>query len=116
LGAVVLCGIYGPRSAPGVDPDWDGLASNHVNPAAPPFLIVHGDADSVLAVAGARDFAQQLRTTSKQPVVYAELPGAQRTFDLFRSTRADCLLDAVDHFSATVMGLRQINPPGPVLG
>ena len=45
-------------------------------------------------------FVEQLRATSSSPVVYAELPGAQHGFDLFRSRRFDTVVDAIEAFTA----------------
>jgi hypothetical protein len=35
---------------------------------------------------------------SKQPVAYAELPGAQHAFEIFHSVRTDHTAHAVGHF------------------
>jgi acetyl esterase/lipase len=47
------------------------------------FFVAHGDRDPLVTVEGARLFVKRLRSTSSNPVVYAELPGAQHSFDLF---------------------------------
>ena len=39
-------------------------------------------------------------TVSSGPVVYAELPGAQHTFDLFHSIRFELVVDAIEAFAA----------------
>ncbi len=39
---------------------------------------------------------------SSNPVVYAELPGAQHTFDLFHSLRFETVVDAIEGFAAWV--------------
>jgi hypothetical protein len=44
-------------------------------------------------------FAGKLRSTSSNPVVYAELPGAQQSFDLFRSVRFEKVVDAIEVFA-----------------
>ncbi|MFA1543375.1 alpha/beta hydrolase [Actinomadura monticuli] len=72
---------------------------DHVRPDAPPFLVVHGDADTLVPVQEARHFADVLRKASEAPVVYAELPGAQHAFDLFHSLRFDRVVDAVEAFA-----------------
>jgi acetyl esterase/lipase len=66
---------------------------------APPFFVAHGDQDSLVLVDDARGFVEQLRATSSNPVVYAELPGAQHGFDLFRSRRFDTVVDAIEAFA-----------------
>lgn len=69
-----------------------------VRPDAPPFFVIHGDRDTLAPVEEARDFAEQLSETSKAPVVYAELKGAQHAFDLFCSPRTAHMLVAVLRF------------------
>ncbi|GAB3974963.1 hypothetical protein GCM10029978_057870 [Actinoallomurus acanthiterrae] len=79
----------------------------HVRSDAPPFLIVHGDHDTLVPVQSARLFAERLRALSARPVIYAELPGGQHAFDLFHSLRFEAVINAVDAFAAHVL------PPGP---
>jgi len=50
----------------------------------------------------ARRFVDELRGVSANPVVYAELPGAQHSFDLFHSLRFDRVVDAAEAFAAWV--------------
>jgi acetyl esterase/lipase len=69
-----------------------------IHPEAPPFLVIHGDRDTIAPVEEARHFASGLRQTSKAPVVYAELGGAQHAFDLFCSPRTSHMLAAVLQF------------------
>jgi acetyl esterase/lipase len=85
-----------PRQDPAI---WD-LASPiaQVCRDAPPFFILHGTHDSMASVAEARQFAERLRAVSRQPVVYAELPGAQHAWDIFRSRRALESVHAVARF------------------
>jgi acetyl esterase/lipase len=86
--------------SPSTDPGlWD-LASPiaQVRPDAPPFFILHGTHDSLASVEEARHFAERLRGASRNPVVYAELPGAQHAWDLFRSVRAMESVHAVARF------------------
>jgi acetyl esterase/lipase len=73
-----------------------------VRPDAPPFFIAHGDHDTVAPVEVARDFADALGRVSTNPVVYAELPGAQHAFDLLGSLRFEQVVDAVEAFTAWV--------------
>ena len=63
---------------------------------------MHGDQDTLVIVEDAQGFAGQLRATSANPVVYAELPGAQHGFDLFRSRRFDTVVDAIEAFTAHI--------------
>ena len=69
-----------------------------IHPEAPPFFVIHGDRDTLAPVEEARYFANELRETSKAPVVYAELGGAQHAFDLFCSPRTSHMLVAVLQF------------------
>jgi len=86
--------------SPTTDPAlWD-LASPiaQVRADAPPFFILHGTHDSLASVEEARLFAGRLRSVSARPVVYAELPGAQHAWDVFRSVRAMESVQAVARF------------------
>jgi acetyl esterase/lipase len=53
-------------------------------------------------VEAVRHFADALGSVSANPVVYAELPGAQHAFDLFHSLRYEMVVDAVEAFTAWV--------------
>ncbi|RAU96706.1 alpha/beta hydrolase [Mycobacterium colombiense] len=75
---------------------------NHVNCDAPPFFVLHGRNDSLAYVEQARTFVEQLRKTSAQPVVYAELPFTQHAFDIFGSVRAAHTAVAIEQFLAEV--------------
>jgi acetyl esterase/lipase len=65
-------------------------------------LVVHGDQDTLVIVEDARRFVEQLRTTSSNPVAYAELPGAQHGFDLFPSRRFETVVSGIDALAAWV--------------
>ena len=71
-----------------------------IHEAAPPFFIVHGDRDTLVPVAEARSFAESLRATTRSPVVYAEIPGAQHAFELFPSVRTTFVVHGVERFLA----------------
>jgi acetyl esterase/lipase len=75
----------------------------HARADAPPFFIVHGELDSVVPVDNARAFADQLGDVSANPVVYAELPGAQHAFDLFHSVRFEAVINGIEAFAAWVV-------------
>ncbi|MCC5033882.1 alpha/beta hydrolase [Streptomyces sp. WAC 00631] len=97
--AVCLNGYFGPYYG-------HGAASSpaaHVRADAPPFLIVHGDRDTVVPATEARRFAGTLRAASAASVVHAELPGAQHAFDLFPSARFEAVVDAVEVFADRVL-------------
>jgi acetyl esterase/lipase len=69
-----------------------------ITEAAPPFLVVHGTNDTLVPVVEARTFVERLRETSKNPVAYAEIPGAQHAFDIFPSFRSAGVLRGVARF------------------
>ncbi|HEY7031559.1 MAG TPA: alpha/beta hydrolase [Thermomicrobiales bacterium] len=97
--AICLYGYYGGLDA------GEPLPSSpeaHVRTDAPPFFVAHGDLDTVVIVDDARRFVERLRSTSSHPIVYAELPGAQHTFDLFHSIRFDTVVEAIAVFAAWV--------------
>jgi acetyl esterase/lipase len=102
-GVVTLYGYYGPvASGP---PLFAGPAD------APPCFVAHGDRDTLVTVEDARGFVEQLRATSSNPVVYAELPGAQHGFDLFRSRRFETVVDAIEAFAAHTRSRRRAAEP-----
>jgi len=65
---------------------------------APPFLIVHGDKDSLVPIEEARVFADELRQASNNPVAYAEISGGQHAFDMFPSIRSEHVKHGVERF------------------
>ncbi len=77
---------------------------SHVNPAAPPFLVLHGANDTLVPVAEARLFVQMLREASRAPVAYVELPQAQHAFEVFSSMRTAHVVRGVARFLAWVYG------------
>jgi acetyl esterase/lipase len=97
--AICLYGYYGPL---GTDARIPSTALAYVGTEAPPFFVAHGDHDTRVPVQTARRFIDGLRATSSNPVVYAELPGAQHTFDLFHSIRFETVVNAVEAFTAAV--------------
>jgi acetyl esterase/lipase len=76
---------------------------------APPFFVAHGDRDTYVPVGQARAFAEHLRRQSQREVAYAELPGAQHGFDLFRSWRFAAVVHGIDTFCAGT--LSRTTPP-----
>jgi len=89
-----------PTDAPEL---WDHASSmSWVDHDAPPFMVLHGTNDCLVPVEQARAFVALLRKASSEPVVYAELPGAQHAFDVFASPRSLFAVDAVERFLAVV--------------
>jgi acetyl esterase/lipase len=78
---------------------WDTASPlSHVRGDAPPMFVIQGAHDSLVWVEEARAFVSALQAQSKQPVAYAELPGAQHAFEVFHSVRTDHTVHAVGHF------------------
>ena len=86
----------------------DASPLQHVRADAPPFFVLHGTDDSLIPVVEAQEFVEELRSVSKSPVAYAELPHAQHGFDIFGSPRAHKAADAVARFLSWVY---VTNPP-----
>jgi hypothetical protein len=57
-------------------------------------------------VEDARRFVEHLGLTSPNPVVYAELPGAQHGFDFFYSIRFEAVIDGIEAFADWVRARR----------
>ena len=69
-----------------------------ISPEAPPFLVIHGDKDTLVPVAMGRKFASRLQMTSEQPAAYAEIKGAQHAFDIFASPRSEHVKLGIERF------------------
>jgi acetyl esterase/lipase len=81
---------------------------SHVRTDAPPFFVIHGEGDSLVPVGDARTFVMALRARSREPVVYAELPGAQHAFELFPSVRTIRVNQGVERFLAALQSRHAI--------
>jgi acetyl esterase/lipase len=73
---------------------------HHVSADDPPFFVIHGTSDNLVPVAQARQFVQSLRAVSKEPVLYAEVPGASHAFEIFNSVRTANAVFGVERFLA----------------
>lgn len=85
--------VIGPlvfKSKPEEDPEaWDAVCPiMRVHADAPPFFVIQGSHDSLVFAEEALSFVAALRAKSRQPVAYAELPGAQHAFEIFHSVRS----------------------------
>jgi acetyl esterase/lipase len=80
----------------------DASPIRQVRADAPPFFVLHGHDDSLIPVIEAQEFVGELRSVSKEPVAYAELPYAQHAFDIFSSPRAHQSAEAVARFLSWV--------------
>ena len=67
---------------------------------APPFLVIHGDMDTLVPVEEGKLFSEELCKASNNKVVYLELPGAQHAFDMFPSLRSEHVKHGVEQFLA----------------
>ena len=81
---------------------YGDLDAVDARPGTPPFLVIHGTHDALVPVEAARQFAGQLRRRSPSPVVYAELPGAGHTFDIFHSPRSRAVVRGIAGFLAQI--------------
>jgi acetyl esterase/lipase len=88
------------KSSPVADREaWERASPiARVHADAPPFFVIHGTHDSLAYVEDTRHFVRALRAVSRQPVVYAELPGVQHAFDIFHSTRSAHAVAAVTRY------------------
>lgn len=80
----------------------DASPVRHVHADAPPFFVIHGDLDTLAPVEDARRFVEELRAVSREPVVYAEMHGAQHAFEIFPSPRAARVIEGVERFLTTL--------------
>lgn len=76
----------------------DASPITHVHPDAPPFFVIHGSRDTMAPLAEARRFVARLRAVSHQPVLFAEIAGAQHAFDVFASPRSVVVIEGVAGF------------------
>src|SRR5699024_3532541 len=92
------------RYVVGTDPDQhrerylQASPLDRITAAAPPFFVLHGTDDTLVPVGEARQFTEQLRPHSRNPVAYAELSGAQHAFDIFGSIRSTHVIRGIHRF------------------
>lgn len=91
----------------------DASPLHRVHAGAPPFLVIHGDRDTLAPVEDARAFVERLRAVSAQPVVYAEMKGAQHAFEIFPSVRAARVIEGVERFLTTMWLSNVCEPARP---
>jgi acetyl esterase/lipase len=73
-----------------------------VNPDAPPFLVIQGTSDNLVYPTESRAFVERLRNTSRQPVLYAEIPRGHHAFDAVASVRTARVVAGVENFLSSV--------------
>ena len=86
----------------------DASPLSWVGPQAPPFLVVHGDNDSLVCARQARVFAERLTEKSLQTVGVLLLPGAQHAFDFFYSSRTLAVIHAIHRYVEYLHLTRQL--------
>jgi acetyl esterase/lipase len=73
---------------------------DRIHADAPPFLVIHGDLDTLTPVEQARHFCASFRSTARAPLVYFEVAGAQHAFEIFPSLRTAHVVHGVERFVA----------------
>ena len=63
---------------------------------------MHGDRDTLVPVEDARRFVRELRASSDNPVLYAELDGAEHAFDILPSVRTARVVETIERFLGAV--------------
>jgi len=84
---------------------------HHVHPGVPPFFVIHGDRDTLAPVEDARVFVERMRAVSEEPVIYAEMQGAQHAFEVFPSARTARVVEGVERFLTTLWERREAPTP-----
>ena len=84
---------------------------HHVHEGVPPFFVIHGDRDTLAPVEDARAFVERMREVSKEPVLYAEMHGAQHAFEVFPSVRTARVIEGVERFLTTLWERRDAATP-----
>jgi acetyl esterase/lipase len=79
---------------------------HRVHAGAPPFLVFHGDEDSLVPIEDARAFVDRLASVSEKPARLVELPGSEHAFDLFPSLRTIAVVEGIERFLRAV-----VSPP-----
>ncbi len=114
LGEWVLERIVFKRPLAGNEELYRAASPAHrVHPEAPPFLVIHGDRDTLVPVGDARDFVERLRAVSREQVRYVELADAEHAFDLWPSERTARVSEAIGRF-LTAVAAREGREPPPV--
>jgi len=90
--------VIGASREDAYDTWHDGSPLSWVSPSAPPFFVIHGGNDTWTNPEQARAFSRALAAVSRNPVAYAELPGAQHMFDVLPTIRAAATVSAIDRF------------------
>lgn len=95
-------GLYGYYGSLGGESDLPSSPFAYVGLDAPPIFVIHGGNDTLTPAEVSRRLVEHVRAASSNPAVYAELPGAQHSFDLFHSVRFESVVDAIEAFAGWV--------------
>ncbi len=83
---------------------WDiaspiSYAEQEPTPPRPPFMVCHGELDTLAFAEDAHHFVQALQNNDTEPCVYAELETAQHGFEIFYSPRCVATVNALHTFA-----------------
>lgn len=87
--------------------------THRVHAGSPPFLLFHGEHDSLVPVEDARTFARRLEEVSRDKAIYVELPGAEHAFDLMPSHRTARVVEGIERFLRAEVMERANGAPAP---
>jgi acetyl esterase/lipase len=77
--------------------------THRVHAGAPPFLVFHGEHDTLVPVEDVRAFVERLEGVSSAPAHYVELPGCEHAFDIFPSPRTAQVVEGIERFLRAVV-------------
>jgi acetyl esterase/lipase len=97
-----VVGLYGYYGATASRQSLPSSPFDYASRGSVPLLIIHGDQDTLTPPNTARALAERARSASGNPVLYAELPGAQHSFDLLSSIRLEVITDGIEAFAASI--------------
>lgn len=81
-----------------------GSPIDHVGDGAPPMLVVHGAADSLVPIAESEHFVEALEDGSGSSVVFIPLPGATHAFDAVPSIRTQNVVAGTAAWLEAIIG------------
>jgi acetyl esterase/lipase len=96
-----VVGLYGYYGATSSRHSLPSSPFDYAERGSAPLLIIHGEQDTLTSAKTARALAERVASASANPVVYAELPGAQHSFDLLTSIRFEAVIDGIEAFAAS---------------
>lgn len=94
--------VMGQRRAEAAELFEGASPLQFVGADAPPFMIVHGGADTFIPTAQPRALCAALRGAGAPTVTYVEIPDAQRAFDIFSTVRTQLTSAAIADFLGVV--------------